>query len=319
MSGILYKIAERAVPFFVGAKAFSLGDSALEAFLKERNGRQKFTAPNFIERNFAARCETISNCPVWIIEPKNYDKASAAQKKQQGHSSAVFFLHGGGFIFGMHSIHWRAISKIIKSLQIPVWAPLYPLFPQVSIEQASLSIVDIYKSMREKIEGKITVLGDSAGAHLALVLCLHICCKEIATKLPDKIILLSPGSLNEQNPEIIAAMKEAQKRDKILSYTFIKSLSDLCAKDKASDGYFYSPFYADFKNCARNYIFPKTYILSGTYDAFFPQVEPFVKKLQGAGIDCSFERGEGMMHIWAYLPFVPECVKAFKKIIDFIS
>jgi acetyl esterase/lipase len=314
MSSIFYKAVEATASVLGQKKIYSLDARGLEAFLKKHGGKQNLEPPRYVMRNFSARLEEDSPCPCWIIEPKN---PSEAKEKAKDASRAVLFLHGGGFIFGIHAVHWLAVSKLIKRLEIPVWVPLYPLFPQVTIEEMSLVVARVYRRLTEKYSAEDTaVLGDSAGAHLALVLCYHIRAKKIEAGMPAKIVLVSPGMFGEQDPKIIAEMKATEKYDSLLSYSIVPSMNELCNADLSPDNYIYSPMYGNFSGETR---FPRTCVFSGTHDIFFPQVPPFVERLKKAGVPCEFVREEGMMHVWPYMPASPESAAAFEKIVRFIA
>jgi acetyl esterase/lipase len=119
--------------------------------------------------------------------------------------------------------------------------------------------------------------------------------------------------LTEQDPQIVLTMKAIEKKDALLSYNFITTMTELYDIDPSPSNYIAAPLYGDF--CG----FPPLCVFSGTHDLFFPQIPPFVERVKQAGADCQFIRGEQMMHVWPYIPFSRECASAFEQIIKFVE
>jgi acetyl esterase/lipase len=230
----------------------------------------------------------------------------------------VLFLHGGGFILEAHSVHWRAVSKIVERLGVTVWFPVYPLIPPVrDLKEPTEWVIKVYTKMLETYSaGDISFLGDSAGAALSLMICHHLKTLKLNNGekvLPSKLILLSPAMLTERGSVLLEEMRRIESRDVMLSTQFMASMISLFNLDLKLDNYFNAPLYGDFSG------FPALYIFSGTEEIFYPQMQPFLERLKAAGVPVEFYPGEGMMHVWPYIPLARECVTALEQIMGILG
>jgi acetyl esterase/lipase len=300
-----YRLTEWGV--FISMKEhkriLSLKAPELAAYLEQHKNTLKTEPPRFIAKRHKLDRETIQGKPCFIVSQKNAGLMPEQAEK------AVLFLHGGAYIFETHAVHWNVISTLVEKLGIPVWAPAYPLFPDNTTEQI-LSMVDaVYAEMQKRYSrAKIIVIGDSAGADLALSLCHRNKARRL--KQPDKIILVSPASAVERDEGILTAMRRIEPKDPMLSMGIMESMSTLF---DLSDPYFATPLSGDFSG------FPEMLIFSGTHDMFYPQVPPFVSRVRDAGIAVEFVNGNEMMHVWPYMPIAEESKQAFHAICDSIK
>jgi acetyl esterase/lipase len=69
------------------------------------------------------------------------------------------------------------------------------------------------------------------------------------------------------------------------------------------------PFEGDFGG------FPKTMVLSGTHEVFYPEIPELLEQLLAAKVDVDFVSGEQMCHVWPYVPVAPECVRTLDYMI----
>lgn len=313
---LLYRIVEAATAIAGFKRVFRLSAKGLKNYLEKNRGKQNNKPPAYIEKKHTLARITIEGRQCYIISPKNALKNSHSEKK------AVLFIHGGGYIFEAHRIHWRAASLLAGTLGIPVWFPVYPLLPDDEIPKALSFIVSVYAKMLERHQpNSVVILGDSAGAALALSLCHQIDGQgesfesaENALLMPGKLVLLSPVALLEHNKAIREAMRRLEPKDVMLSMNFLDSIIEVfhIDADTEKNKYCYLPFLGDFSR------FPKMHIFSGTFECAFPQIEAFAKRLSDAGISADFYAGQEMMHIWPYMPAARECKKALDLIFDII-
>jgi acetyl esterase/lipase len=285
-------------------KVFQLGVRELGDFLETYRKKRNSEPPAYIGKKHRLEREQTAGRPCYIISPKNKNRDEQGRR-------AVLFIHGGGYIFEAHWVHWRAASRIVSALGIPVWLPAYPLFPDHAVPEAGAMLAEVYVKMLEQYQD-IIVLGDSAGANLSLSLCHHITKQEKNLPMPKKLILLSPAMITEQDEAMLNAMRLASSHDVLLSMTFMSSATTLFNIDKSRDNYYYSPLYGDFSR------FPETRIFSGTFETCFPQIEHFAQRLKAEGRPVEFYPGKEMMHIWPYMPLARECQEALNMIIEII-
>jgi acetyl esterase/lipase len=301
---LTYRIAEAAVAGLGPRKIFSLGPRELRAFLERSKEKQHGGPPAYIGKRYNLARETVEGWPVYRILPKGN---AAAEGR------AVLFIHGGGYILGAHRIHWRAASRLAAECGAAVWFADYPLLPDHTIAEAVSFLDSVYAKMLEQYPaGGITVLGDSAGASLALSLCHHAGRRENPPPMPGKLILVSPVGMLEPDEAIDSAMRRAAPKDVMVSMELSRAAVEFgLTADR--ENYVICPLYGDFSR------FPPMHIFSGTFECGFPQIEAFVARLKAAGIQVEFHAGKEMMHIWPYIPFVPECEKTLQLIFGIVG
>ncbi|GHU44935.1 hypothetical protein FACS1894190_16780 [Spirochaetia bacterium] len=302
--GFLYKILETITPFLGYKKIFSLESEEIKAYSQKHNLDLPVPPPSSISRNFNVTKHTMHLRPCYQITPHNVQNIV---------TKVVMFIHGGGFIFGIHPVHWLAIRDILKKTSLPVWAPDYPLLPNAGLKEMTLMLYETYTTIKQTYPAaEIIMIGDSAGADLSITLCQYLK-TETQLPLPHRLILVSPGQASETDPQIISEIKKIQKNDVMLSINLLKTMPKLFNMDFDPNNYYCAPFNSNFTG------FPDTYVFSGTHDIFFPQVKRLVLRLQSYGIKTEFIEGKDMLHVWPYMPVVPECKKELARIIDIIN
>lgn len=82
----------------------------------------------------------------------------------------IIYLHGGGWVFLSPHVYGRLCGLIARRCQAQVIAPFYPQAPEAPFPQALNVLLDFVRSFRQ--DAPPIVIGDSAGANMALVLAL---------------------------------------------------------------------------------------------------------------------------------------------------
>jgi acetyl esterase/lipase len=219
----------------------------------------------------------------------------------------VLFLHGGGFIYEALFAHWLAVSRIVRKTEAEVWFAAYPLLPKATVYDAHEMVLATWKQMCTRhAADAITVLGDSAGAMLALTLTHAL--KAAGSPLPRQLILCSPAqSLIDDN--IRAQMAAFAPLDVMIPLSFLDVMARLTPARAGTPAWLQRPLEGDFRG------FPPTMALSGTREIFYPLMPNFLDNLLRDGVPTEFVSGEGMCHDWPYVPVAPECVRALDHII----
>ena len=294
---------------------FSLDTEALSAYLEEHRTNEAPPPPRYITRKFAVTEKTFSGRPCYQINPRN---AVYTESVNPG-SKALFFIHGGGFVYETMDMHWKNIEILMNELSMPIWLPPHPLLPDATIEEMVFMLMEAYADMRNTFpDTEIIFLGDSSGADLALILYLYIETLSIPVPLPDKLILVSPALIIDDNPLVLNAMRQLEKDDVICTMTMLETLPALLKIESSKNPFFTTILNADFVLNADFTGLPSTYLFSGTEEMFFPQAEALVKRLEQQGVYTEFVQGPGMMHSWPYLVYPPESKKALSQIIEII-
>ena len=242
---------------------------------------------------------TILDSKVSIIKPKT----------QKSSYHLLFYCHGGAFIYGPTKHQWNGISKIVKSTGVTAWLIDYPKAPENDILKITENICQVYHKALESYDvSKIIFIGDSVGGNLLTTLTQGLVKDQ--TEVPKHLILITPlmdASLT--NPRI----KSIDPIDPILSYTGVYSAKKMCTGNSSLKDPIISPIYGSFRN------FPKIHLFMATNDILMPDQEIFIQKVIKAEGDIDVIKGEGMPHIWPFLPFIPEAKKAMYRIINIID
>jgi acetyl esterase/lipase len=155
---------------------------------------------------------------------------------------------------------------------------------------------------------RFVFMGDSSGGGLALAFAQKLV-KEKQTKLPSKIILLSPWlDLTMSNP----AIKELESSDHILTVKMLQHAGTLYSNGDRQDQYLLSPINGDFTGL------PKAVVFCGTEELFYADCVR-LKSLTGSGREnFIFREYRKMQHDWAVFP-IPERKQLIKEVCDFIN
>lgn len=215
----------------------------------------------------------------------------------------LIFVHGGAFISGPAKHHWDTIKEIVNHTEYTVWMCNYPKAPEHKITEISENIDAVYTAALETYPATaVTLIGDSAGGGLITALVQRIL--NAHKDAPRQIILVSPVmDATMSNPQI----QEIDSIDPMLGKAGVLSAKKMCATDLKDVRI--SPLYGSFDR------FPNTVLFLATHDITYPDQLLVVEKLQAAGVDLRVITGNGMPHIWPFLPVMKEAKTALRQIL----
>ncbi len=205
-----------------------------------------FKEYNFSQEKFLKR-------DVFVISPKEDKK-----------NIAILYLHGGSYVGELEKYHWNFFKDIINDTGATIIAPDYPLAPENTYLQVFKWIEPLYKELVNKLpkETKFIVMGDSAGAGLALALYQRN--GKLGNRLPDRTILISPWlDVRMDNPEI------DKINDPVLKKPLLKLSGQKYAGKNGLKSYLVNPVLGPIDKLKH------IYILSGTRDLLNPDAKKF--------------------------------------------
>ncbi len=221
----------------------------------------------------------------------------------------IILMHGGAFICGPAKHHWDVIKTISQKTGNIVWMCDYPKAPEHQIQEISNNIDLIYQHALEIHRSEnISLMGDSAGA--TLITCLTQRLVKNKLDLPKRIILVSPVMDSSMTNPNISPIDEI---DPMLSTTGILSAKRMCAGNLALNNEMLSPLNGSFEG------FPETTLFMAENDIMFPDEILAGDKMKSAQVDVELIIGNGMPHIWPFLPVMQEAKSALNKIIDILN
>ena len=219
----------------------------------------------------------------------------------------IIYLHGGMFVLGSIESYKAMVSHFASAFSAKVLFIEYPLAPEKPFPNAIEDIFKVYQEIIRKYpDGKIVVMGDSAGGGLSATL-IKMASKE-KLQMPSSVVLLSPWIYLRGNTE---------------SYETRKKLDPILTKDKLME---YGGYYAgnnwdgaDPGQFTFN-SFPPLLILVGSNEILFDDSKLFYEKIRLLQPDTQMKEYENQAHGWPLISITSDATKdAISSIETFIT
>lgn len=255
--------------------------------------------------------------PVWSIVDRTIDDLPLRIYKpsEQTNLPVLIYYHGGCFVSGdfeTHDRQLRLLSNWGRCLVIAVDYRLAPEHVYPAAHDDALKAAEIVRSKALSWGGNpddITVAGDSAGGHLALVACLRL--KAQGQWLPKRQILIYPMLDANGSSESYQKLGDDYiiTRDMLLS-GFEAYLGDISPNHPEA-----SPLYRD--DLAG---LPETHILTAEFDPLVDEGEALYRRLLEAGVQAQCRRYLGVNHGFFQLAGIsPAGKKAIQDVASVLS
>lgn len=166
----------------------------------------------------------------------------------------AIYLHGGAYVHPLVPAHWWIVERLIRATGATVIVPQYALAPEGSVDDA-LALLD---ALVARIDGRLLLVGDSAGAALALAWTQRR--RDAGQRMPDALQLFSPWLDATMTNPAIAALEP----DPMLDRARLLAAARLWARDRALDDPLISPGLGDLGGL------PPTTVHQGGRDLFAP-------------------------------------------------
>ena len=216
----------------------------------------------------------------------------------------VIYLHGGIYVNEIRLPHISFCDKLAKKVNATVFAPIYPLAPNHTYDETYEIVEKLYRHLLA-MNKPIIIMGDSAGGGLSAAFCEYLAVNDLPQ--PENLILISPWldvSMSGDYDDV--------EFDPMLGVGGLREMGETWAAGLDSKDYKVSPLFGEVGDL------PKTTLFVGTHEIFYPDVLKFYNKLKDNGVDAELNVGEGMTHVYAIYPLVPESKEAFKHIVEII-
>ena len=222
----------------------------------------------------------------------------------EGKQKAMMYLHGGSAIHQMVKYHYRFIKKILKSKEVTVYLPIYPLAPAHTYEETYSMLDSVYDMMLENHKASdITVMGDSMGGNLALSFPQTIIGRK---EMCGSIILLSPW-LDMASDDL--RLKDYDAREPRLSMNELRTCAKLWAGEKDVHDPIISPINGPLEGL------PKISVYVGTRELLLLDSERLRDRAKEEGHELDFHLWEGMSHVFPVQP-IREAKTVFPEILS---
>ncbi len=240
----------------------------------------------------------------YIIETKDIEGTvcHVIRKKGTDPKKAVLYLFGGGYILPPDPGDIVLCGQIAENCNAKVWFPIYPMAPEHRLIETLQSTLNVYRDILSEYAAEdIRFFGTSSGGGQALSLCVYIKDKYNDIPLPGRLVLQSPGlqvpPSNSQKKE----MMTRSKNDVMIPPRFFDNIAPVLARD--DEAYLLSPLLYDLTG------FPETDIFYGSREVMIAYLEDFSKVCEKYSVKLNIHIGQGMMHCWGAMEFVPEARK----------
>lgn len=234
------------------------------------------------------------------------DSTITEVKANNGAKKLIVFVHGGAFVSGPAKHHWDTLKTISEKTSSTMWMCDYPKAPEHTIDVITQNIDVIYEKALEQFSAnEIMLIGDSVGGNLIMTLVQRLI--QSNSDIPQKLILVSPIlDASFDNPKI----DSIESNDPILSKSGVRSAKVMAAGNRSLKDPMLSPLFGSFEG------FPETVMYLGENDISYPDQLLGAEKMRNAGIELTVRVGEGMPHIWPFLPVMKEAKSSLSDIIN---
>lgn len=216
----------------------------------------------------------------------------------------VIYLHGGIYVNEMRRPHISFCDRLAKKISGTVFAPVYPLAPNHTYDETYEIVENLYRHLLT-MDKPIVIMGDSAGGGLSAAFAEYLADNDLPQ--PKNLILISPWldvSMSGDYGDV--------EFDPMLGIDGLREMGETWAGDLDPKDYRVSPLFGEGSELA------KTTLFVGTHEIFYPDVVNFYNRLKDEGVDVELNVGEGMTHVYAIYPLVPESKEAFNHIVETI-
>jgi monoterpene epsilon-lactone hydrolase len=200
----------------------------------------------------------------------------------------ILFLHGGGYTLGSLASHRDLATRIAKAAAANTLAIEYRLAPEHPHPAALDDAMHAYRWLLETghAAGEIAIVGDSAGAGLAIATALAA--RDAGIPRPGALALMSPWvDLHCDTPSLVNSADPFMQPGPVK----LMAMGYLAGQDPRSP--LISPlFAADLSGL------PRTLVQVGTIDGLRDDGQRFAELARKAGVDVTYEVWEDMFHAW---------------------
>jgi monoterpene epsilon-lactone hydrolase len=232
--------------------------------------------------------------------------------RRQDTERTIFYMHGGSFSLGSVGCYTALVSRLARACEARALVPEYRLAPEhpfpAAIEDARAAYRWLLESGTDP--GQVVIMGDSAGANLALAATLALRdSREV--ELPAAVACLSPLTDLEMTGETIETNASL---DPVISRATLEQIVPMYLGEADPKDPLASPLHADFKG------FPPLLIQVGAPEVLLDDAVRVANRAKQAGVEVVLDVADDMPHIWhLFADFLPEAQDAILRLAEFVK
>lgn len=222
----------------------------------------------------------------------------------------IYYLHGGGYVFGSPKSHRAATFALAREAEAEVFSLDYRMAPEHLFPAAVEDALAGYRWLlrKGKDPAKIVIGGDSAGGGLALALLLSI--KEQGLPPPAAAFLYSPWTDLTVSGGSIRAN---EKSDAMFKAEYIIEGAKRYLGDADPNTPLASPLFGDLAGL------PPVLVFASNAEVLFDDSVRLHERLKEAGVSSELIVEDGLIHVWPIFPgHYPEAIDAIRRTGEFV-
>lgn len=225
-------------------------------------------------------CEkaSLNNVPCLTVKPKG-----AAQDR------VLFYIHGGGFVFGSPSTHCAMAAKLAHNIGARAVLPQYRLAPEAPFPAAPDDVRAAWDGLiASGVEPQNVVIGgDSAGGALVFGLIASLCAQ--GAPLPGAAFGFSPLSDLTYSGDSFRSNAQA---DVVLPAETADALCEMFLRDASPKEPSVSPLFGDFEGA------PPAWITVGDTEILLDDGRRLVDRMCAQGVNATLVVERDLPHVW---------------------
>jgi epsilon-lactone hydrolase len=223
----------------------------------------------------------------------------------------VLYLHGGGYVSGGPAFYRHFAWRIANAVKARIWALEYRLAPEHPFPAALEDALSAFRWLAREMgsAGELLVMGDSAGAGLALCLLLKL--RDLGDPLPAAAVAMSPWTDLALSG---SSLVENAASDPMLNAGDLPELARCYLGGADPRNPYASPLYGDPSGL------PPVLIQVGSDEILRDDAVRMARKLQQHNPRSRLEIWPRMPHAFQlFVPALPEAHAAIAQIGAFVS
>ena len=230
--------------------------------------------------------------------------------KDRDTSLHVIYFHGGMYTLEGNVGHKRWLIHLFESVDCKITFVDYPLAPESTVLETVSMVVHTYQFLAKRFpKDDFTLMGDSAGGGLALVLAQYLRDQNFCRR-PGKLILYSPWiRLDMENPEI----QNIAEKDNLLDLDMLKKSAKAYAGTLDLSHQYLSPYFASCEDLGKIHVF------YGSDEILAPDISALERKCMEEKVQSAFYCYAGMQHVFHLFTFLPESKAVLTETIKILN